>query len=229
LDFSIWQLLTLIVFGALADSIDPCIFALYVSLLLSASLAGLKHIAKTAAAFVSSVYIGYLLFGVILKTLVASWTPPRWILSAILIVYALAMIVYTMFFEGEASEMVCREDRIECKIASTLNLNRFANTKTSVFIISVLGFVASFTLLPCSAGLYIVFNFVTANMELLLWFPLAMLYTAIFVSPLILIAIAVAGLTKIEKAYRYLLSRQRLFKVAASIAMIIIALILPFY
>ncbi|MEM0214054.1 MAG: hypothetical protein QW348_07355 [Ignisphaera sp.] len=217
-------LLTLIVFGALVDSIDPCIFALYISLLLTSSVSGLKRVLKIATAFVSSVFLGYLVFGAILRVIVVSWQVPRWVLTAVLIVYAIAMLIYTIFFEGEGSEAVCREDRIACRIASSLKFDRFAKAETSILAVSLLGFLASFTLLPCSAGMYIAFNFVTANLGLWAWLPLAMLYTAIFVLPLVIITVAVIGLTKIKRVYEAALSKQRILKIAASIAMIAIAM-----
>ncbi|MEM0027146.1 MAG: hypothetical protein QXD38_04345 [Ignisphaera sp.] len=220
----IGYLFTLIVFGALVDSVDPCIFALYISLLVTASVSGLKRVSKIALAFVSSVFVGYLVFGAILRMIVASWQFPRWLLSVVLIVYALAMLIYTIFFEGGGNEVVCREDRIVCRIASSLKLDRFATAETSVLGVSLLGFLASFTLLPCSAGMYIAFNFVTADLGVWAWLPLAMLYTAIFILPLVLITIAVIGITKIRRVYEAALSRQRILKTIASIAMIAIAI-----
>lgn len=216
-------LLTLIVFGALADSVDPCIFALYVSLLLASSIGGLKRVSKVATAFVSSVFVGYLVFGAILRLVVTSWQVPRWVLTIVLIVYAVAMLIYATFFEGGGNETVCREDRIACRIASSLKLDRFAKAETSTLGVSLLGFLASFTLLPCSAGMYIAFNFVTADLGLWAWLPLATLYTAIFVLPLVIITIAIIGLTKIKRVYEAALSKQRILKIAASIAMIAIA------
>ncbi len=60
------------------------------------------------------------------------------------------------------------------------------------------------------------------------WLPLACLYTAFFVLPLIIIAVAVIGLTKISTLYKYALSKQRFIKIAASIIMMAIALYILF-
>jgi cytochrome c-type biogenesis protein len=227
--YDLWQIVSFIVFAALADSIDPCIFALYTSLLLSASIGGLKRVSRVATAFISSVYIGYLIFGAILKLLFNLTNPPRWVLSAILLCYGVAMLIYTLLASDEGFDIaVCREDRAVCRLAKKLRLDAIDPNRYGVVGIVLLGFIASFTLMPCSAGLYVTFNIITKDVGFAAWLPLACLYTAFFVLPLIIIAVAVIGLTKISPLYKYALSKQRFIKIAASIIMMAIALYILF-
>jgi len=220
-------ILSLIVLGGLADSLDPCIFALYTSILLTASAAGLRRISSVATSFICGVYIGYLIFGAVLRFVLGSFNPSSYVLSALLIAFSLAMLIYTLFFEEESVELgVCREDRVACRIANTLRLSKVDVGRYGALGAGAIGFVASLTLLPCSAGLYIAFNIVTLHMGFWAWLPLACLYTLFFIIPYALIAIAFIGITRVPKLYSFLLERQKPIKVGACIAMIGVALYL---
>ncbi|MEM4896549.1 MAG: hypothetical protein QXQ93_09220, partial [Ignisphaera sp.] len=83
-----------VVSGAIIDSIDPCIYVLYISLL-SVAATDIRHVMKTSIIFISSVYIGYLLFNAVLRFVLKIVLPSRSILSFVLILYALALILYT--------------------------------------------------------------------------------------------------------------------------------------
>jgi len=219
------QLLYLTVFGGLADSVDPCIFALYTSLLLSASIGGLKNVSKIAIAFISGVYLGYLLFGAMLKTIFNLASIPQWIFSIVLLGYGIAMLIHTHLESSEVfNPALCKEDRTVCKLAKKLRLGTIDPNKHGATGVALLGFIASFTLFPCSAQLYALFNFVTRSFGFTAWLPLACLYTAFFVLPLILISLAVIGLTRVSRIYGYVLSRQKIIKISASFIMIAIAL-----
>jgi len=210
------------------DSVDPCIFALYISLLLSASLGGLENVRKTATAFISSVYVGYLLFGALLKTVLNLASAPWWVFSVALLVYAIAMLIYSLLESGEEvlNPTLCREDRVVCKLVKRLRLDAIDPNKHGATGVALLGLVASFTLFPCTAQLYVLFNIVTKNLGFATWIPLACLYTAFFVLPLILISLAVVKLMKVSIVYSYALSKQRIVKIAASVMMIAIAIYL---
>jgi cytochrome c biogenesis protein CcdA len=220
-------ILSLVVLGGLADSLDPCIFALYTSILLTASVAGLRRVSSVATSFICGVYVGYLIFGSILRFMLRSFNPPSYALSALLIAFSLAMLIYTLFFEDGGAELgVCREDRVVCRIANALRLSRIDVGRYGALGAGAIGFVASLTLLPCSAGLYIAFNIVTLYMGFWSWLPLACLYTLFFIIPYVLIAIAFIGITRVPKLYSLLLERQKLIKVGACIAMIGVAIYL---
>lgn len=216
----LWSLLSFIVIGAVIDSIDPCIYALYLSILVP-TLVNIRRCIAMAMAFIFSVFFGYLLFNGFLRLILSVSTPPRWILSIVLMIYAIIIGLYTIFFEDNRSNEVCREDRVLCKILNRFNLGKLSLSVTGVII---LGFIASFTVLPCTAGMAIAFNIITLRLGLATWVPLAILYTLIFILPLIALSLIVIGLTKIEKIYEAILRRQKLIKIGGAVLMICIAI-----
>jgi len=215
------SLIWFVVSGAIIDSIDPCIYVLYISLL-SVAATDIRHVMKTSIIFISSVYIGYLLFNAVLRFVLKIILPSRSILSFVLILYALALILYTLLLERNSVENICREDRPLCRFINRFDLRL---RTLNIFSIAIIGFLASFTILPCSAGMALAFNIVTRDLGFSVWIPLAALYTAIFVSPLILISLAVIGLTKIKNVYEVVLKHQKLVKVLGGILMILVALV----
>lgn len=212
-----------IVGGAIIDSIDPCIFTLYLSILLSISISSIRRIAAMSSVFISSVYVGYLTFNAILRFILRLTSPPRHILSSILIFYGLIILIQSLIFEKRNEDNVCKEDRILCKFVNKFDLK---SKNLNILSVAFIGFIASFTILPCSAGMVIAFNIVTKDLGLLMWIPLAMLYTVIFVSPLIALALIVIGLTKIKKIYEIMLKNQKIIKVIGGLLMILIAIII---
>jgi cytochrome c biogenesis protein CcdA len=132
------------------------------------------------------------------------------------------MLIYTLLASDEGFDIAV------CRLAKKLRLDAIDPNRYGVVGIVLLGFIASFTLMPCSAGLYVTFNIITKDVGFAAWLPLACLYTAFFVLPLIIIAVAVIGLTKISTLYKYALSKQRFIKIAASIIMMAIALYILF-
>ncbi|WP_448577171.1 hypothetical protein [Thermosphaera sp.] len=208
------SLIAWVVTSALIDSIDPCFYALYLSIIASTTLSNVRNILKTAGAFLSSVYIGYLLFGFLLKSLVSQVLIEKWHTGVLLLAYGLVLFGYTYITHnrGEGKEL-CREDKLECKIIKTLGLTR----NFTIPYIVLLGLLSSLTILPCSAGLYIVYVVVTTKYDLLVWLPLTMLYVLVFISPLILMTAGLVGLTRIENVFSIMIRHERLFKMLGGI------------
>lgn len=215
----VWSLLGFVVASALIDSIDPCMYALYLAML-TPTIINIKRCIVIALTFISSVYIGYLLFNAILRLILLMTSPPRFILSLLLTLYALAIIIYTIFLEKNTNN-VCRDDRPLCKAINKINMHI---ASIGIAGTAILGFIASFTVLPCSAGMAIAFNIVTRSLGLAMWIPLAIVYTAIFVLPLITLTLILVGLTKIKNFYETMLEKQRWIKIVGALLMISIAL-----
>jgi len=216
------SLIWFIIMGAIIDSIDPCIYVLYVSLL-TVSATDIRHVMKISSSFILSVYIGYLVFNAILRFVLNIVSPSRSILSFVLILYALALILYTLLLERNNVEDICREDRPLCRFINRFDLRL---RTLNIFSVAVIGFLASFTILPCSAGMVLAFNIVTRDLGFSAWIPLAALYTTVFVSPLLLISLAVIGLTKIKNVYELILRHQKLVKILGGILMILVAILI---
>lgn len=196
--------------SALVDSIDPCFYALYVSILLSASLADLKRILKNAGLFLSSVYFGYLFLGLLLRSVASFILIERWHTGLILIIYGAIMIGYTFIVSRNArNEELCRDDRLECRLIKTFKI---ARSLTGPYLV-ILGLFASLTILPCSAGLYVVYVILTAKYEISVWLPLTAFYVLVFISPLIVLTAGIVGITKIKTVFSALIEREKIFKI----------------
>lgn len=220
-DINIATLLFTAVTFALIDSIDPCVFTLFISILTSSILVDVKHALKVGCSFILSLYFGYVLFGLLIRY--ASLTLPRVVLGLIVIFYAL-VVLWLAIHGGKAKtslEPLCREGDVPCIIASRLKTAIAAlNTLTA----GLLGFIAAFTLLPCSAGLYFVYNITIAKFGYTLWIPLTLIYVAVFVSPLVLIMVMFMGLSKVGNIYLRIVNHERVLKIAASVIMLVVAL-----
>lgn len=222
--YDIGSLLSLVIVYALIDSIDPCMYALYASLLAS-FITNMRRLMSMVITFLSSIFLGYLMFNAILKIVLFLVAPPRWILSIALSIYGLITVLYTVFFGRNRNEeaYVCREDRPLCKF---LNILKVDPSTLSLIGIAALGFITSFTVLPCSAGMAIAFNAITRNLGFIAWIPLAILYTLIFILPLVALTLVILGLARIGVVYRYLLENQALIKIFGGLLIIVVALLI---
>ncbi len=211
------SLIFMIVYWALIDSVDPCVFALFVAILISASLISVRHLIKVGSAFILSTFLGYLAFGALLRFLAGGL--PKWLLSLATLSYGLVTLVNNLRSGEVATQLfVCREDELPCRIINTLKLNKMSGT--DVLSTVMIGFIASFTLLPCSAGLYIIYNVIMSEYGFLTWLLVSVLYVTIFETPLILILLFFAGFSRIKKVNEALMSKQKIIKIIGSLTMI---------
>lgn len=215
------SLVFMLVYWALIDSVDPCIFALFVTILISASLISVKHVVRIGLTFISSTFLGYLAFGALLRFLAGGL--PRWLLGLATLSYGLIMLVNSLKSKEVSNQLfVCREDNIPCRIINALKLYKIS--RPEILPTAMLGIIASFTLLPCSAGLYILFNIIVTEYGFLTWLLLSVLYVAVFETPLILILLFFVGFSRVKKVSEVLMSKQRLVKIIGSLTMIAVSI-----
>jgi hypothetical protein len=175
----------------------------------------------TGLAFIASAFIGYSLFGIFLRYITLSL--PRYILALITTIYGFVMLFHTLIKRRNASyNNICREDEITCKIGRILKFDVFIDK--GIAFICLVGFIAAFTLFPCTAGMYIVFNLLTIELNFIEWLPLALFYVTVFISPLILILISFMGITRIRGVYNAMLTHQDLLKILGSALLIAISI-----
>jgi cytochrome c-type biogenesis protein len=187
---------------ALADSVNPCTFALYATLLTSASIAaGRRLMVIAGASFTASVFIGYFILGLLLS--LGASLLPYWILSSIAVGYGILIILYALFKKESA---LCKEDSATCKFVGLFK--RFSGSVT-VAGSALLGLVASFTLLPCSGGPYLAFASLVSKAPVVSRISLLALYNSIFVTPLIIITAGMLGVYKLGKVQEWLVKAQR--------------------
>ncbi len=200
------ELLGFLIPLALTDSVNPCTFALYATLLISISVSESRgRVALAGVAFIAAVMTGYLALGLGLSTFAS--LIPRGLVVAVAFAYA-AFIIYRSVrdLRGTAKQDVCREGDPECKAGRLL---RVFPVRGGIGVLAsfVIGLLASFTLLPCSAGPYMVFAMVISTQSLIEKLALLLAYNVVFVTPLILILVAVLGITRLgrvkDKLVRY--------------------------
>lgn len=211
----------MLVYWALIDSVDPCIFTLFVTILISASLMSVRHVVKIGSVFIASTFLGYLAFGALLRFLAGGL--PRWLLGLAALSYGLIMLANSLKSREASTQLfVCREDNLPCRIVNTLKLDKIL--KAEVLPTAVLGVIASFTLLPCSAGLYILFNIIMTEYGFLTWLLLSLLYVIIFEIPLMLILLFFIGFSRIRRVNEVLMSRQKIIKIIGSLTMVTVSI-----
>lgn len=205
---------------ALADSVNPCTFALYVALLTSASMAaGRRLMVIAGTSFTLSVFAGYFILGLLLS--MGASLLPSWVLSSIAIGYGLLVIIYASYRKND--ERACREDNATCKV-----FKHFKSLSGSVSIAgsAALGFIASFTLLPCSGGPYLAFASIVSKTPLTWRISLLALYNSIFVTPLILITAGMLGVYKLRNVQEWLMKMQRPLLAISGLLLIAVGLYL---
>ncbi|ABM81181.1 hypothetical protein [Hyperthermus butylicus] len=174
----LWQLVAL----AAADSVNPCTFYIFATLLLALSLrATRRSVAIAAVSFIAGVYVGYLILGLGLAT--AGTMVPRTVFLAIALGYAGITVA------NSVSELA-RGKPVTPKPARLLGPKAVGVAGAAASL--VLGFTLALTLLPCSGGPLVAFIYIAGEhgyASPLKLVPLLMLYNTIFVAPLVSIAI----------------------------------------
>ena len=178
---------------AALDSVNPCFLALYTTLVAaSASLGGSSAALATGLAIAAGVYTGYYLLGLGLsQALSILGEPLRFILAIVMLLLGFRAI-------GEALQLRERGSERECKVC------RLVEEKGKFGILGLygLGLIASWTLLPCTAGPYVAAIMLLGGQPLFLRLVLLALYNLVFIAPLIAILV---GATRIAKKYEKLM------------------------
>lgn len=197
--------IAMVVTFALADSIDPCFFAIYASILasVSSSVYELRRVFYVGVSFIASVAIGYFLIGYIIRSFVGALPIGRNITAYVLIAYGVVVSAMAVLHRGNTPlTEACREDQgVTCRVVNAISERTLTTLRMRLpyLYASLVGFLASFTILPCSAGLYIVYNVATAYLGLYMWVLLTILYVSVFISPLLLLSLAIVGLLRISR------------------------------
>jgi len=195
---------------AAIDSINPCFLALYTTLVAaSVSLGSSSTALATGLAIAIGVYTGYYLLGLGLSQALAILGEPLRLLLAI------AMLALGFRAVGEALLREHSNNR-ECRVC------RLVEERGRLGILSLygLGLVASWTLLPCTAGPYVAAIILLGSQPLPLKLILLAIYNLVFIAPLIAILI---GATKIVRRYEKLVPTM---SVVAGIILIVLAVLI---
>jgi len=175
------SLIALVTSLALSDSINPCTLYLYLLLLVSASLITLskepmkKHVLGVGLIFIIAVMIGYIMLGLGLLTAISFI--PKYVFIAVGIGFGLWTIISALKGKGR----IISKEKI---------LGFIPRASESLLMSGLLGLLATFTLLPCSAGPYIVFIGIMSRLPKLSAIGLLLYYNVLFVMPLIALLLA---------------------------------------
>ncbi|MCD6089024.1 hypothetical protein J7K07_04835 [Candidatus Bathyarchaeota archaeon] len=189
-----------IVLLALADSINPCTFTVFTALLLiSLHSLGRMRAALTGISFVLAVFICYYSLGL---GLIQALTG---------IPYADKVIAIAGLIIGAISIARGLKPEFKSPIPKTLRkpLEKFLEKAYFSPVASfILGALASFALLPCSGGPYIVgLGILSTLKEKFQAYLLLALYNTIFVAPLLIILLAVLASRRYVRKVKILRGR----------------------
>ncbi|MCX8196237.1 MAG: hypothetical protein N3F67_04085 [Acidilobaceae archaeon] len=213
-----------IVMLALIDSVDPCIFAIYVGILASMSSIGIGALVRVAVSFIVGVFIGYLSFGLFLKSVLAELPIDRRLLALLLLLYGL-LVLYSSLpaaLRVREARMECRQEDLPCRVAIALGL--YGASPRGALVAALLGFVAAITLLPCTSGMYIVYNVLMREVSLWVWALYTIVYNVVFVSPLVVISAAFIFTASVPSVSFFLLSRAEQIKVIGGFIAVLVAI-----
>jgi len=196
---------------AMTDSINPCTFVIYTMLLIALSVREIsrRRLYLIGTAFIVAVYVSYYFLGVGL--LYFAGYLPLWVAG----VTAIAFGVYTIITGLMEKSRVWDKSKIRRKI--------FSSDATAIGAFT-LGVIVSTTLLPCSAGSYLVYAIIISKAGKALAFLLLALYNLIFVLPLVVILLAMGSVTKSKRFSQAMVRKSRELSVIAGMLLIAIGI-----
>lgn len=201
IDFSYFAKITLL---ALADSVNPCVIAILTMILMAILIQNpgkKKRVLYAGFAFVASVYLGYLFYGVIIIQFFKTFAELLRRSSGVVYngLAILAMILGALnikdFFKykkgGIATEM---------PIFLRPKVKKIIQEITSPSGAFVIGFLLTLFLLPCTIGPYIIASGLLANLGIIKAIPWLLYYNIVFVLPMvIIIGVIYFGLAKVDE------------------------------
>jgi cytochrome c biogenesis protein CcdA len=174
--------LPVLIGASLADSINPCSFAVLIILMTTILASGRKKRALySGLAFSLSIFISYLLMGLGLYSVIASFETSR-VFMQIVGVLAILLGLFNLkdfFWYGKGFLM-------EVPLSWRPKLKSLLNSITNPIGAFFIGFLVSLFLLPCTSGPYIVIIGMLGNENTYanaIW--LLVLYNLIFILPML--------------------------------------------
>ncbi len=214
----------LVISAALVDGVNPCAFAVLIFLLISIiSLDSKKRMVMVGGAFISAVFVFYLLSGLGLFAAVQVAGVAR-IFSfgaALLALAAGLLMLRDALSSSDTPLMAIPESR-------RATIDRYIKG-ASVPGAIVLGILVGLFELPCTGGIYLaILSLLSEQMTLSQGLPLLVLYNIIFILPLVVILLLVVWGIPPEKLTRWRKERRKLVRLLMSAVMIGIGLVVLF-
>jgi len=185
------SLIAPIVSLAIVDSINPCTFIFYTALILLALGLGRGRALSVGLSFIMAVFAGYYVLGLGLLRFV-SLIPYGYLKYAVgFLGLALAL---DNIVRGVRREFKPRTPRLVRRLMSFFVYRAYISPLISI----TFGFIASFTLLPCSGGPYVVgLGLLSTVKDAVQRYVLLLIYNLVFVTPLLIILVALTASSRI--------------------------------
>lgn len=226
-----WKFLWIMVPMAIADSINPCAFAVML-LLLSTIFSKSKSRKKTLFSgffFAFAIFVSYLLLGVGFFSFLERTTTGSIIFKRIVGVLGILIGLWNIkdyFWYGGAWFLM------EVPLAWRPKMMKLIQSVVSPKWAFFIGILVSLFLLPCSSGPYMVILGLlkTGNISLQwLWFWYLVLYNLIFILPMLIITILVStGQATVEKIAKFKNKNTKLLHWVLGLLMIILGVYVIF-
>lgn len=184
-----------VLFLGVVDAINPCalaVLSLMLIAILSYNPAKRRNVLLAGLAFVFSVFVMYLIYGlVIVKSfqVIQTLTPIRLLLYKILGGGAVILGVFKL------RNFV--KNRAVCKVSPKVNkvISKITSPKGAFLI----GAFVTIFLLPCTIGPYIICGGILSSLCLIKAIPILLLYNLIFVLPMLIVVLIIYfGLSRVE-------------------------------
>lgn len=195
-----WKITTL----ALVDSINPCAIAVLAMVLMTILIQNpeqRKKVLYTGLAFVTSIYMGYLFYGVIIIQIFKTFNELMLNYSHVFYkgLAILAMVLGALnvkdYFMYKPGGLVT-----EMPIFMRPKVKNIINKITSPKGAFVIGFLVTIFLLPCTIGPYVIASGILCNGGILESFVWLLYYNIIFILPMLfIVGLVYYGFAKVDE------------------------------
>jgi len=194
---------------ALSDSVNPCTFLIYITLLMLLSLKynSVRRVIRVGLSFIMGILVGYVCLGIALFRIT------MFIPKAIIVVLGITLGVYSIVTG------IMRKPKI---IAPRKSYDLLYKVTTTISAFGI-GLLISLSLLPCSAGPYIIAIKMLSEINVIEALPYIIVYNFIFVLPLIFVLTMTCMGLKIDMVREVLAKKYKHLSVVAGILLIILS------
>ena len=194
-----WRITTL----ALADSVNPCAIAVLTMVLMAILIQNpekRKRVLCGGLAFVASIYIGYLFYGVVIIQLFKGFAE---LLreNSVYIYNGLGILAMVMGALNIKDFFMYKKGGIATEMPIFLRpkVKKIIQKITSPLGAFIIGFLVTLFLLPCTIGPYIIASGLLSDLGTLGALPWLLYYNLLFILPmLIIVGLVYYGFTKVQ-------------------------------
>jgi len=216
------RLLVYTVTLAAVDSVNPCVLLLLLALLATVlATSGRRSAVYSTVAFTTAVYASYLALGLGLYKLM--YFVPRWVMPVTAVAYGALTLTNTL---GSTVASKLLNHCPACRVYEGTVKRRLGRAATPTLWSGLLGVASSLTLLPCTAGPYIIFTKLISEVPLQGALALLLLYNLIFVTPLLGVAATYITLARTPQLIETLTRHERKIRAAGAVAVIALGIYL---